>query len=252
MSGSGEVSGEGGAFAGAPPVQAEIARRVHLGVLAVLQLIMAGELVLLVARGQWMHVFLVGAVMTAMLAPVVARGRLPIEIPSEIQIVAVLFIFASLFLGEVRDYYERIWWWDLALHGTAGLLLGLIGFLVVYMLNENEQVEVRMKPAFIALFAFFFGLALGALWEMFEFGMDRIFGLTMQKPMAEDPSGLTDTMWDLIVDAVGAGLVALTGWRYLKRRRRKLVDAWAQRCVERSPRLLRRARARSGKPPAGR
>lgn len=218
----------------------DIARRIHLVVVAVIMTIMSAELTLLVARERWMHVFLVLGVMSVIMAPVLFRRRLPVEVPSEIQVGAALFIFATLFLGEVRDYYERIWWWDLALHGTAGILLGLIGFLIVYVLNESELVEVQMKPAFVALFAFFFALAIGALWEIFEFGMDELFGLTMQKPRAGDPSGLTDTMWDLVVDTLGAAAVSLVGWRYMKRNRRRRIDEWAQRYVERRPGLLAR------------
>lgn len=216
----------------------DLARRAHLGVLGILQVVMTVELVWLVANGRWMHAFLVIAVMAAILTPAIFRSRLPVDVPSEIQILAVLFIFASLFLGEVHDYYERIWWWDLALHGTAGLLLGLLGFMIVYILNENAHVDFHMRPSFVALFAFFFAVAIGALWEIFEFGMDQIFGLNMQKPMLGDPSGLTDTMWDLIVDTLGAGIMSLAGWRYMQRQRGRHVDTWVRRFIERNPQLF--------------
>ena len=111
---------------------------------------MAVQLVTLVAEGHWQHVFLVAAVMAVIATPELLRDRLPVEIPSEIQIAAVLFIFATLFLGEVRDYYERIWWWDLALHASAGLLFGLVGFLIVYFLNESGRYEVRLRASFVA------------------------------------------------------------------------------------------------------
>ena len=97
------------------------------------------------------------------------------------------------FLGEVRSWYERIWWWDIALHTSSGLLLGLVGFLLVYVLTENERIDLHMRPRFVALFAFLFAVAVGALWEIFEFAMDRMLGANMQKPMLDDPSGLTDT-----------------------------------------------------------
>jgi len=73
-----------------------------------------------------------------------------------------------------------------------------------------------VKPGFVAVFAFMFSVGIGALWEIFEFPMDRIFATNMQKPMLGDPSGPTDTMWDLIVDTVGAAAIALMGYRYLK------------------------------------
>lgn len=206
--------------------------------LFVLLLVMASEFVLLVLRGAWLHVFLVGGIMILMLLPIVLKRRRLVEIPSELQILAILFIFATLFLGEVRDYYERFWWWDLTLHATAGLLMGLLGFMIVYMLNEDRQVDMHMRPAFLALFAFSFSVAIGALWEIFEFAMDQIFGLNMQKPMLGDPSGLTDTMWDLIVDTVGAGIVSLGGWRYVARAREPYVDSWARRFIARNPQLF--------------
>ena len=120
------------------------------------------------------------------------------------------------------------------------MLLGLLGFLVVYILNENELVDLRMRPSFLALFAFFFALGMGTLWELFEFGMDQIFGLNMQKTMFGDASGLTDTMWDLIVDAAGAITVSVSGWAYMSRARRHRIDNWLRRFIERNPHLFDR------------
>ena len=225
-----------------PPAQLDrdsafgLGRRAHVLVLVALQAVMAVELVLLTIRGQWMHVFLVAAVMAAILAPELLRRRFSVQIPSEIQLLATAFIFATLFLGEVRDYYERIWWWDLALHTSAGLLLGLLGFLIVYALNESRNVELQMRPSFLALFAFTFAQAIGSLWEIFEFAMDQLFGLNMQKPMLGDPSGLTDTMWDLIVNFLGAATVSMAGWLYLRQSRRRHVDTWIARFIRRNRR----------------
>lgn len=222
----------------------KLARSARLAVLLVLQTVMAVELVFLVLGGQWMHVFLVVLVMAGTIAPELLRRTLPIEIPSEAQIAAILFVFASLFLGEVRDYYERFAWWDQALHGTAGLLLGLLGFLIVHVLNESRSVQMQMRPFFVALFAFAFAIAIGTIWEIFEFGMDRIFGLNMQKPVPGDPSGLTDTMWDMMVNAGGAALVSLAGWRYIRRARRHPVDSWVGRLLRRNRRWKKRRAAR--------
>jgi hypothetical protein len=197
---------------------------------------MAAQLVILLVRQDWLQAFLVVGIMALTLAPVVFR--LPVEIPSEIQIVAVLFVFATLFLGEVRDYYQRFWWWDATLHTTSGLLLGMLGFMFVYMLNEDRHVDLHMRPSFVALFAFFFAVAVGAVWEIFEFAMDEFFGTNMQPATAGDPSGLTDTIQDLIVDTVGAAVVSFAGWRYLARARTSYVDNWARRFIQRNPQLF--------------
>ena len=220
----------------AEPAPRDPARRAHLAILAILQLAMAVQLVLLLLREDWADAVFVAAIMGVTLAPVLFR--LPVDLPSEVQIVAVLFIFATLFLGEVRDWYQRYWWWDAGLHTTSGLLLGMLGFLIVYILNEDRNVDFHMRPSFVALFAFFFAVAIGAIWEIFEYAMDYHFGTNMQPATANDPSGLTDTIQDLIVDTIGAAVVALGGWRYLRRERKPHVDDWARRFIARNPRLF--------------
>jgi uncharacterized membrane protein YjdF len=218
------------------PLKGNDARRAHLVILVIIQLVMAVQLVLLLHREDWPQAAFVAGIMVLTLAPVLFR--MPVEIPSEVQIVALLFVFASLFLGEVRDYYERFWWWDAVLHTTSGLLLGMLGFMFVYILNEDRNVDLHMRPSFVALFAFFFAVGLGALWEIFEFGMDEFAGTNMQPAVPGDPSGLTDTIHDLIVDSVGAAIVAVGGWRYLARARTSRVDTWAQRFIRRNPQLF--------------
>jgi hypothetical protein len=146
----------------------DVTGRLYWVLLAVLQGIMLAQLALLVRSNQWSTALQVVIIMALTLAPVALRSRLPVKIPSEFQILAILFVFASLFLGEVRDYYERIWWWDASLHASSGLLFGIVGFLLVYVLNENERIDINLRPRFVALFAFTFAMSVGALWELFE------------------------------------------------------------------------------------
>jgi hypothetical protein len=212
-------------------------RRAHMLILIALQVIMAVQLVLLLTRDDWGNAFLVLGVMAVTAAP--ALFKMPVEIPSEIQIVAVLFIFCTLFLGEVHGFYTRFPWWDASLHTGSGLLLGMLGFMIVYILNEDAHVDLHMSPAFVALFAFFFAVGIGAIWEIFEFAMDQLFGTNMQPATHGDPSGLSDTIHDLIVDTIGAGAVSLAGWRYLSKAREAKIDTWLSRFVRRNPQLFR-------------
>lgn len=118
--------------------------------------------------------------------------------------------------------------------------MGILGFLLVYALNENEHADIHMRPRFVAMFAFVFAVAVGTLWEIFEFVMDRAVGTNMQKPTLGDPSGLTDTMWDMIVNALGALAISALGWWYMKRGQRSFIEVWIGRFIERNPRLFRR------------
>lgn len=168
----------------------ELPRRVTYA----LQVIIALGFLAEIYERQWLSAVVVaGILLLTMLPSLIARGA-KLVIPPQFELLTIAFVFASLYLGERRDFYERIWWWDLALHSTSGVLLGILGFLLVYVLNETPRVDVKMRPGFVAFFAFCFSVAVGALWEIFEFSMDQLFGMNMQKPMFGDPSGLTDTM----------------------------------------------------------
>lgn len=213
--------------------------RIYRATVLVLQIILAGELVLVLLDEQWLNALLILMIMGGTLAPVFLRHRFTIDIPVEFQVLTVAFVFASVFLGEIQQYYERFWWWDIALHVSSGFLLGILGFLLVYVLNESERVDLHMRPRFLAIFAFVFAVAVGSMWEMFEFGMDRLFDTQMQKPMLDDPSGLTDTMWDLIVDAAGAFIICAFGWWYMAAGRRSFIEHWIRKFIERNPHMFR-------------
>lgn len=200
---------------------------------------MAAELVLVFYERQWVNAFLVMAIMTISLSPAALGRRFQVNILPEFQVLAVIFVFAALFLGEMQSYYERIWWWDIALHTSSGLLMGILGFLLVYVLNESDRVDMHMRPRFVALFAFLFAVAVGTLWEIFEFTMDQVIGTNMQKPMFDDPSGLTDSMWDMIVNALGALAISALGWWYMVRREHSFIEVWIRKFIERNPRLFR-------------
>jgi len=219
--------------------RADAAATIYRRVTLVIAAILAVDFVLVIAERQWLSAALILVIAGVLLSPVLLGERIPVRVPYEFQLAVLLFVFAALFLGEVRSYYERFWWWDIALHTTSGFLLGIFGFLLVYVLNENRRVNLSMRPRFVALFAFLFAVSMGAIWEIFEFVMDQFFGTNMQKPMLGDPSGLTDTMWDLIVDTAGAAVIALLGWSAMSRQRRSFIDDWIGRFIEHNPGLFR-------------
>ncbi len=213
----------------------DAATKIKRWIAAAIILLMTADFIFVVSEGRWLSAFLILCITLLILFTTVFAGRLAVRIPSEFEILALLFAFAALFLGEVRSYYDRIWWWDVGLHATSGLLMGILGFLLVYVLNESKHVNLAMTSRFIAFFAFLFAVAVGAIWEIFEYSMDSFFGANMQKAMFGDPSGLTDTMWDMIVNAVGAFLISAMGWWYMKRERKSFIDVWIQKFIQRNP-----------------
>jgi hypothetical protein len=205
-------------------------RRVTLGLQATLLL----GVVLQLVHGQWLNGAATTAVLILTLLPLMLGRRFDVFIPSEFELLAAIMVFASLFLGEVEGYFLRFWWWDVVLHAGSGFLLGMVGFLLVFVLNQKEAVAVQMKAGFVALFAFAFSLALGVIWEILEFAADQLLGTNMQK------SGLVDTMWDLIVDAAAALAIAALGYVYMKRPGEdSFLERWIGAFIRSNPRLFR-------------
>lgn len=215
------------------------ADRVHFWVISLLQFVLVLGLIGAIFEKQWQNVFIITCIFLLIFSPTVLDKRFKLKIPPEFELMAILFVFASIFLGELHGYYTRYWWWDIVLHTTSGLLLGILGFLLIYLLNEDDRINLTMRPRFIALFAFIFAVAIGAIWEIFEFSMDKIFGMNMQKEMLGDPSGLTDTMWDLIVDTLGAAIISIIGYWHLKMEKESVFDGWIQKFVTGNPQLFK-------------
>ena len=165
----------------------------------------------LIALGstRWSLAFVSFATLGLSLLPPLLAARWSLKLPLPFLVATTLFFFATIFLGEAFDFYERLWWWDLALHGSSAVGFGLTGFLLVFMLFEGDRFAA--PPSAIAAITFCVAMTIGATWEIFEYTMDASFGLNMQK------SGLDDTMGDLIVNGIGSLTASLTGYIYLTR-----------------------------------
>ena len=181
--------------------------------------------------------------------------RLRIELPPPLEITILCFIFAAEILGEVNAFYVNVPHWDTMLHTINGFLAAAVGFSLVLLLNDNEKLTFDLSPFFLAMVAFCFSMTIGVLWEFFEFSMDRLFLMDMQKDtiihsitsVMLDPTnmnipvtigditsvavngqalgfggyldiGLYDTMEDLFVNFIGALVFSFIGYFYIKRR----------------------------------
>lgn len=150
--------------------------------------------------------------------PSLLERKWSFEIPNYMSILYFIFLYCAIYLGEVRNFYYLVPHWDTILHAFSGAMLGALGFTLVRILNDSERVKVALSPLFICLFSFCFALAVGALWEIYEFTGDALFGLNMQKFRLADGtelighSALGDTMKDIIIDAVGAFAVTFIGY----------------------------------------
>ncbi len=194
--------------------------------------VLSVEIVVSLATGYFAIAFVAFMTLLLSLTPEYFAGRYHIRLPVHFFAGVVMFLFGALYLGEVLDFYEKYWWWDTLLHGFSAIGLGLVGFIFVFILFEgNRYAAPHWALAFIA---FCISISIGVLWEVFEFGMDQIFGLNMQK------SGLLDTMGDFIINIVGAIIGALAGFGYLRGRDHKGLSRIIDEFVTKNRRLFGR------------
>lgn len=223
--------------AGTAPLSAR-ARRFTERATLFLQLWLAVALLIFVMRRDWENVFLTLTVIGLTVVPAYVLRRSRIFVPPEFQLIAVLFVFLSLFLGSAGDFYDRFWWWDILLHTGSGFLFGIVGWIVMFLLLETDRLPRAIGPALLSAFGICFAVTLGVLWELFEYAMDLLWP---HLNMMSHETGVNDTMHDLLVDLIGALLVGMIGYAYTRRGRFSFVVDAVRRFMHRNPRLFRRA-----------
>ncbi|WP_318618455.1 membrane-spanning protein [Priestia megaterium] len=122
-----------------------------------------------------------------------------------------IFLFSSLFLGSIEDFYNRFKWWDAVLHFYKGIFMGFVG-ISLYKLFIATRIQARISKWIIFLFVLSISVNATVLWEVYEFLGDLTFTHTMQS------GGNTDTMYDIIIGMISGLLTAI----YSMKRREKL------------------------------
>lgn len=221
----------------------------------ILRIVVLLTLVSSVIRGEYENAFVCLLVLVLFMLPLFIQQNFGIELPSTLEIIILLFIFASEILGELGCFFITYPNWDSILHTTTGFLCAATGFALIDILNRNSKIKFELSPVYVSLVAFCFSMTIGVLWEFFEFGMDRLFLMDMQKDtiihsitsVMLDPTnmnipvtigditsvavsgqelgfggyldiGLYDTMEDLFVNFIGALVFSFIGYFYIKRR----------------------------------
>ena len=239
----------------------------------VLRLMVLATLVSSVIRSEYESAFICLLVLVLFMLPFFIQQNFGIELPSTLEIIILLFIFAAEILGELECYFITFPYWDSMLHTTTGFLCAATGFALIDILNRNSRIKFELSPIYVALAAFCFSMTVGVLWEFFEFGRDRIFHMDMQKDTVVssitsvmlDPTnknipvtidgitsvtvngqelgfggyldiGLYDTMEDLFVNFIGAVVFSTIGYFYIKHRGKgKLAKAFIPTITEEKP-----------------
>ena len=219
----------------------------------VLRILVIAVLVLSLIEKRYESVATCFLVLVLFLVPSFLERKLHFELPSTIEKIILLFIYAAEIMGELQEFYIRVPWWDTMLHTMNGFLFAAFGFALVDILNSNPNVKLSLSPFYLAFVSFCFSMTVGVVWEFFEFSMDWFFHLDMQKDTVVNTIrsvmlnpdgrnvpyvisgiesvtvdgqelglggyldiGLIDTMKDLFVNFIGAVVFSVIGYFYVK------------------------------------
>lgn len=156
-------------------------KKVILTIYLVLRILVVATMVAQFFNGNYENVMLCVLTLVLFMLPSFCERRLHIDLPDTLEVIVLLFIFSAEILGEIQEFYILIPGWDTVLHTLNGFLCAAIGFSIVNILNEDKHTSMHLSPFYMAVTAFCFSMTIGVLWEFFEWGMDNLEGLDMQK-----------------------------------------------------------------------
>jgi hypothetical protein len=219
-------------------------------------LIMVAQII----NGNYENAFICLLTLLLFILPSFIQKSLHIKMPTALEIIILLFIFAAEILGEIGAYYTLYPIWDDLLHATNGFIAAAIGFSLIKLMNHKQKPPINLSPLSWVIIAFCFSMTIGLVWEFFEFGVDNILNKDMQKDTVIaiinsvylDPTntnqvislpldsllingqdwmnlyggyldiGLYDTMTDLLVNSAGALVFVIIA--YINFKNKKLAN----------------------------
>ena len=146
------------------------------------------------------------------LVPAIIARSTRARTPFAFELVLLVLMVGDMTLGNLLGLYVKLPWYDKVLHLGSSTLIGLIGFLAVYLLHATGRTDLR--PWLVGVLILFVTLGVGALWEIAEYAVDHLLGRATQSSPGMAP--LDDTMIDLIVDGVGGVVAAALGPLYMR------------------------------------
>ena len=130
--------------------------------------------------------------------PYIVKKTFKLDISEYLIFIWIVFIFMAHFLGVALELYNKWYYFDKVTHFMSGVLSGGVGALIL------ERIKCK-KIVFNILFIISFTWFCAGMWEVFEFTCNYLFGGDAQRVVL---TGVSDTMWDMIVAFFGSLIVS--------------------------------------------
>lgn len=132
------------------------------------------------------------------------------------------FLCLGCLVGTTVNIFTSFAHIDIPSHMFAGFFPAVFGFEFAYILQKDKG---RLSPALACMFGFCLAVTILVGWEFYEFTMDRVYGLDLQRSSPVSDVGLIDTMLDLIYGVVGALIGMFSVIIRLRRQKKRKLEA---------------------------
>ena len=147
----------------------------------VMRFLVVTLMIVSILQRNYNNVFMCILTLILFMIPTIIDRKLNIKLPTVLECIIILFIFAAEILGEINGFYLKFQHWDTMLHTLNGFIMAAIGFAMIDILNQSPRLHFNMSPIFVTIVAFCFSMTIGVLWEFFEYSMDICTLTDMQK-----------------------------------------------------------------------
>ena len=197
-------------------------------------------IIMMIVSKQYDRLLLAFATPFIILAPKILELLFRCKIDLPVYLFGLFYAIGPM-LGQCYNLYYTVSWWDKMLHISGGVMFAFLGL----FLFEKYVGKDKEKTVMTAVFALCFSMAIAVLWEFCEFGADTFLGMDMQddtvvthiNPYLLNEGvgvagsienieevivngqllpvkgyidiGLTDTMLDMLLETMGAVVVAI-------------------------------------------
>ncbi len=132
-------------------------------------------IIMMIVSKQYDRLLLAFATPFIILAPKILELLFRCKIDLPVYLFGLFYAIGPM-LGQCYNLYYTVSWWDKMLHISGGVMFAFLGL----FLFEKYVGKDKKKMVMTAVFALCFSIAIAVLWEFCEFGADTFLGMDMQ------------------------------------------------------------------------
>ena len=154
-----------------------------------------------------------------LLLPILLHRILRLKPAYAVHFLLYAFTLLAFVGGMALQGYSKLPYYDKFVHGLSGIVFGIIGILLFYLLKPVKKMEPG-DYGLVSWFSLCFSMFIAAVWEIYEYVIGLILGTDPQRVLT---SGVADTMLDIIVCLAGALVLEFSIYRYFKQKKHPLL-----------------------------